>query len=121
MAIPGLKERAKTLRELLDGAQFLLAARPLDMDEKAAALLNDDTRPVLADIGSALAALPDWTIEGIEQAIRDVADRQALKLGKVAQPLRAVLTGRTTSPGIFDVVFVLGREEVTARLGDVTT
>lgn len=121
IAIPGLKERAKTLCELLDGAQFLLAARPLDMDEKAAALLNDDTRPVLADIGSALAALPDWTIEGIEQAIRDVADRQALKLGKVAQPLRAALTGRTTSPGIFDVVFVLGREEVTARLGDVTT
>ena len=121
MAIPGLKERAKTLCELLDGAQFVLAARPLAMDEKAAALLNDDTRPVLADIGSALAALPDWTIEGIEQAIRDVADRQALKLGKVAQPLRAALTGRTTSPGIFDVVFVLGREEVTARLGDVTT
>jgi glutamyl-tRNA synthetase len=120
MAIPGLKERAKTLCELLDGAQFLLAERPLSFDDKAAALLTSESRPVLAGVGDALSALPDWSVEAIEQAIRDVADAKALKLGKVAQPLRAALTGRTTSPGIFDVIFVLGREEVLGRLSDVS-
>lgn len=120
LAIPGLKERAKTLCELLDGTQFLLADRPLSFDEKAAALLTDDTRPIVANVHQALSALTDWSLETIEQAIRDVADAEALKLGKVAQPLRAALTGRTTSPGIFDVVFVLGREETLGRLADVS-
>ncbi|MEM8878808.1 MAG: glutamate--tRNA ligase [Pseudomonadota bacterium] len=117
-AIPGLKERAKTLCELLDGAQFLLASRPLAYDEKASALITEETRPILASVNATLSALPDWTMGAIEEAIRAVADEHELKLGKVAQPLRAALTGRTTSPGIFDVVFVLGRDEVIGRLGD---
>jgi glutamyl-tRNA synthetase len=118
-AMAGLKERAKTLNELLDGAQFILAKRPLAFEDKAAALITDETRPILRAASEALAPLPDWTMDAIEEAVRSVATTLDLKLGKVAQPLRAALTGRSTSPGIFDVVFVLGREETLARLADI--
>ncbi len=123
-AMPGLKERAKTLLDLLDGARFLFAERPLPFEDKALALLDaDDAAPRvhMADLRAALAALPDWTLDAIEVAIRQLTEDKGLKLGKIAQPLRAALTGRTTSPGIFDVVCVLGREEVLARLDDVAS
>ncbi|KFB09963.1 glutamate--tRNA ligase [Nitratireductor basaltis] len=117
-AIPGLKERAKTLVELLDGAGFIFAERPLVFEEKAAGLLTDDARAVLATLHADLSALADWTLESTEAAVRACAEKSEVKLGKVAQPLRAALTGRTTSPGIFDVLIVLGREESLARIKD---
>ena len=118
-AMPGLKERAKTLVELADGAGFLFAKRPLPMEEKAAALLGEKPRTVLAGALEALRAVGDpWDAHATEAAIRDFATAQGLKLGAVAQPLRAALTGRTTSPGVFDVLAVLGREESLARIGD---
>lgn len=117
-AMAALKPRAKTLDEIADGALFLFAQRPLAPDEKAAALLNEDGRALLASCIAALGAVEHWTPEAIEEPIRAVAEQAGLGLGKVAQPLRAALTGRTTSPGIFDVLFLLGKEETLARLSD---
>ncbi len=118
-AMPGLKERAKTLIELQTSSQFLFAKRPLAMEEKAAGLLDDGGREVMAGLLPVLEKQPDWTVESLEQAVRDFATAQDLKLGKVAQPLRAALTGSTQSPPIFDVLAVLGREEALGRLKDL--
>jgi glutamyl-tRNA synthetase len=117
-ALPGLKERAKTLLELMDGAHFLFADRPLALDDKAAALLTPEARTTLAELAEALAAVDPWTAETTEQAVRALAERKGLKLGSVAQPLRVALTGRTTSPGIFDVLVALGKNESLGRLRD---
>ncbi|HEX2126008.1 MAG TPA: glutamate--tRNA ligase [Thermoleophilaceae bacterium] len=114
-AMPGLKERAKTLVELLDSAYYLYAARPLALDDKAAALLADG-RQRLAGITPKLEAVEDWTVPLIEEAVRAHADSVGAKLGQVAQPLRAALTGRATSPSLFDVMAVLGKDESLARL-----
>jgi glutamyl-tRNA synthetase len=118
-AMPGLKERAKTLVELADGAAFLFAQRPLALDEKAATLLGEPSRPILAGALKALEAVTDdWSPAATEAAIRAFAEQGGHKLGAVAQPLRAALTGRATSPGVFDVLGVLGREESLARISD---
>ena len=117
-AMEALKPRAKNLDELAEGAAFLFAARPLDMDERAAALLEGEARGLLACVHRALAGTADWTRESTEQTVREVAEERGVKLGEVAQPLRAALTGRATSPGIFDVLVLLGREESLARIGD---
>jgi glutamyl-tRNA synthetase len=117
-AMPELKERAKTLIDLIDAASFIWAARPLALDDKATALLTPDARTVLAEIIPELEAVEPWTAEATEQAVRGYAERKGAKLGAVAQPLRAALTGRTTSPGIFNVLVVLGRQESMARLRD---
>jgi glutamyl-tRNA synthetase len=120
-AMPGLKARAKTLNELLDGAQFIFAQRPLPMEEKAAALLAGAGRERLAALAPRLADLPEWKAPAIEAAVREAAGEMGAKLGDLAQPLRAALTGRTTSPPIFDVLEILGREESLARIGDRTS
>ncbi len=118
-ALPGLKERAKTLVELADGAGFLFVERPLPVDEKAALLLNDDARKILRGAHEALNTLTsEWTASAAEAAVREFATAGGHKLGAVAQPLRAALTGRSTSPGVFDVLAVLGREESLARIAD---
>jgi glutamyl-tRNA synthetase len=117
-AMPELKPRANTLIQLADGARFLFARRPLEIDEAAAALITPETRPFLAAAHKSLAALAKWDPESLESAIREVAESSGVKLGKLAQPLRAALTGRTTSPGIFDVLALLGREESLARIAD---
>ncbi len=117
-AMPGLKERAKTLLELLDGARFLIGGRPIVLDDKATALLGPDARIMLGEIAAELEGVEPWTADQAEQALRTFAERKGTKLGSVAQPLRAALTGRTTSPGIFDVLAVLGRSESLARLRD---
>lgn len=118
-AMPGLKERAKTLVELQASSQFLFATRPLAMEDKAAGLLDESARAVLAALVPILEAQPNWQVEPLEQAVRDFATEQELKLGKVAQPLRAALTGSTQSPPIFDVLAVLGRDEALGRLKDL--
>jgi glutamyl-tRNA synthetase len=117
-ALPGLKERAKTLVELADSAQYLFATRPLSLDEKAAQILDADARATISALLPALEGLGEWSAASTEGAVRAHAEQAGLKLGKVAQPLRAALTGRSTSPGVFDVFAVLGREESLARLRD---
>ena len=117
-ALPGLKERAKTLVELLDNAAFLFAKRPLALDAQAEKLLDEPGRQTLAALLEWLEAVEPWSKEALEGCVRSFADETGLKLGKVAQPLRTALTGRAASPGIFDVLDVLGREESLARLRD---
>jgi glutamyl-tRNA synthetase len=117
-AMPGLKERAKTLVELFEASRFVWASRPIDIADQAKALLTPGAKGVLASLLPELEALPDWNGAAVEGVIRAFAERAGLKLGAVAQPLRAALTGRTTSPPIFDVLAVLGRIESLARLRD---
>ena len=117
-AMPELKTRANTLHQLAESAGFLFAERPLEPDAAAAALITGDGRTILAAAHQKLAALANWDAASLEAAIREVAEGSGVKLGKLAQPLRAALTGRTTSPGIFDVLALLGRDESLARISD---
>ena len=117
-AMPFLKPRAANLDELADGARFLFAARPLAMEPAAEALLQGDAAAALEAAHAALDAVHNWDTEALEAAVRQVAETHGLKLGQVAQPLRAALTGRKTSPGIFDVLALLGREESLGRIAD---
>lgn len=117
----GLKERAKTLVELAESARFYGQVRPLALDDKAQRILDDGGREHLKQLSPRLADLSGWTIKELEDAARGYAEAQDIKLGKAAQPLRAALTGGTVSPGIFEVMEVLGREETLARLDDVLT
>ena len=115
-AMPVLKTRARDLDELAEGAAFLFKTRPLAMTEKAQALLEGDARAILGQIAARLRAENNWTIEALEATTKSFAEEHGLGLGKLAQPMRAALTGTTTSPGIFDVLVLLGREEALARL-----
>ena len=117
-AMPHLKERAKTLIDLIDASYFILADRPLEIEPKALALLTPETRQLIGRLRAILEAVTPWNAETTEAAMRTFAEQNGLKLGAVAQPLRVALTGRTTSPGIFDVLSVLGRLECLARLAD---
>ncbi len=114
----GLKPRAKTLKELTENAALYLAERPLEIGPKAARLLAGGGAPRLARLAPVLAAIEGWRPETLEGAVREFAEREGVKLGEVGQPLRAALAGSTVSPGIFDVMAVLGRDETLARIGD---
>jgi glutamyl-tRNA synthetase len=116
-AMPGLKPRAKTLRELAERAAFYVAPRPIALDAKARALLDDEARRRLEALAAPLAQTP-WTVPDLEQAVRRSAEEQGGKLGDFAQPLRAALVGSTASPSIFEVMEVLGRVETLARIAD---
>jgi len=116
--MPGLKERAKTIVELIDSSNFIFADRPLALEPKAAAVLTPETRKLIGELRSALEAVDPWSAETAEAAMRTFAEARNLKLGSIAQPLRVALTGRTTSPGIFDVLAVLGRQTCLDRLQD---
>jgi glutamyl-tRNA synthetase len=117
-AMPGLKERAKTLVELIESARYVYAQRPITIDDKAQTVLNGGGGALIADVIDVLAAVEPWDAETTEAAVRTFSERAGIKLGAVAQPLRAALTGRTTSPGIFEVLAVLGKDETLARLAD---
>ncbi|MEO5867885.1 MAG: glutamate--tRNA ligase [Sphingomonas sp.] len=117
-AMPSLKARAANLIELAEGAGFLFRDRPLPMDADATTLLTPDARALLGHAHTALDALAGWDTELLEEAVRRVAEEAGVKLGQIAQPLRAALTGRKTSPGIFDVLDLLGREESLGRISD---
>jgi glutamyl-tRNA synthetase len=117
-AMPELKARAHDLHQLADGAKFLFVERPIQVEEGASALLTQESRALLRSAHEALSAVSPWDHDSIEAAVRTVADSAGMKLGKLAQPLRAALTGRTTSPGIFDVLQLLGQGESLARIGD---
>jgi glutamyl-tRNA synthetase len=117
-ALPTLKERAKTLLDLIEGSAYLTARRPLALDDKAAKVLDAEARGTLKNLLPRLEAAAEWAVPALEGAVRAFTEETGLKLGKVAQPLRAALTGRTVSPPVFDVMAVLGREEALARIRD---
>ncbi|MBI3453777.1 MAG: glutamate--tRNA ligase [Rhodospirillales bacterium] len=116
----GLKARAKTLVELADSARFYAETRPLAINEAAAKLLDTDAKARLRSLGSTFAGLADWQAAPLEAAVRTAAETAGCKLGQLAQPLRAALSGATTSPPIFEVMEILGKDETLARLADVT-
>ncbi len=115
-AMPGLKERAKTLVELTQAADFLFTDGPRVLDAAAEKILDGQARALLAELAPRLANAP-WDASAMEAEVRAFAHAKSLKLGQVAQPIRAALTGRTTSPPVFDILAVLGREESIERLG----
>jgi len=115
MLMPGLKERAKTLVELADSAAFLARTPPLAFEPKAAALLTPEARLMLREVAQALAST-DFSASALDGALRTYAEQSHRKLGQVAQPLRAALTGSTTSPGIDATLAALGRDEALARI-----
>ncbi|MGF1455961.1 MAG: glutamate--tRNA ligase [Alphaproteobacteria bacterium] len=113
-----LAERADTTVALGEQAGFLVAPRPLPIEAASAKHLTEDSRAMLSALRDSLGDLDDWSLEGIEGAVRGFADARGLKFGKVGPPLRAALTGTPNSPGLFDVIHALGREETLARIGD---
>ena len=117
-AMPELKARAKDIHELTENAAFLFANRPLEISPPAAALLDADARSLLAEAHAKLEKISDWNHDSTEAAVREVSENAGVKLGKLAQPLRAALTGQTTSPGIFDVLALLGQGESLNRIAD---
>lgn len=117
----GLKERAKTILELFESSMIYARSRPLAYDEKAALLLDDVARSQFTELSAHFQLIDNWQQDEIEAAIRVHADSQGLKLGKVAQPLRAALTGTTVSPSIFEVMEIFGKQETLARLSDAQT
>lgn len=116
----GLKDRAKTIVELSDNAEFYAIIRPIIKNEKAQGILNSDALDQLSQLRKQLSALAEWDVEAIENIVKAFAEDAELKMGKVAQPLRAALTGTTVSPSVFDVMVVLGREETLGRIDDAT-
>jgi glutamyl-tRNA synthetase len=117
-AVDSLRQRAKTLVELSVAGKFYFQMRPLSFDEKAVKLLGDEARDLLSKVHDTLVEQNDWQHDALQATVKDFAEANELKLGKVAQPLRAALTGTTASPGIFDVLAVLGKEECLGRIGD---
>ncbi|MFC3713897.1 glutamate--tRNA ligase [Sphingoaurantiacus capsulatus] len=117
-SMPELKARAKDLNELASASLFLFRTRPIPLDERAQKLLEPPASDLLSQARDALAASADWSGPALEAAIRELAERIGVGLGKIAQPLRAALTGSSTSPGIFDVLDVLGRDESLGRIDD---
>jgi glutamyl-tRNA synthetase len=117
-AMAGLKPRASTLAELTDRARFYVAPRPLALDDKAAKLLDARARERLAGLATALREVARWGESELEAIVRAQAEAAGVRLGEIAQPLRAALTGSTASPGIFEVMAILGPDEVLGRLAD---
>ena len=116
--MPELKKRAKDIPELAENAHFLVTNRPIEMIPKAAKLLKGDAPALLQELLNPLKSLEYWSAEALENCIKQFAESKDLKLGTIAQPLRAALTGSNASPGIFDVLAVLGRDESLGRIAD---
>ena len=118
--MPGLKQRANTLVELAESGLFYARERPIPIEEKAAKLLDGAARQILGRLRQRLSGFGDWREAALEAEIRAFAEAENVGLGQVAQPLRAALTGLKVSPGIFDIMATLGRDEVLGRLDDVS-
>lgn len=119
LAMPIIKERAKTLIELNTAAQFVFADRPLNFDDKAKKQLTDDNKALIAGLIGKFEAISDWNRDNIANCIKQYAEQVDMKLGKIGQPLRAILAGTTNAPGIFDIAVILGKEETINRIRDI--
>ncbi len=117
-AMPLVKDKAKNLSQILEKAQFILSQRPLSLDDKAQAALDNVSRGILRELTPHLQTAT-WERTNLEGVVTEVAQAHGLGLGKIAQPLRAALAGRTNSPSVFDMMLLLGREETLARITDV--
>ncbi len=117
-ALPALRERSKRLPDVLAKARFVLERRPLQLDEKATEALDDVSRRILKQLTSVLQN-DSWTLDSLEASVKAFSEAENLKLGAIAQPLRAALSGTTASPSVFDMMVILGKKETLARLADV--
>ncbi|MZG52817.1 MAG: glutamate--tRNA ligase [Nitrospinae bacterium] len=117
--VPCLNQRAKTLVEMAEKSAFFFR-KEVEFDEKAKnKFLTDESKPLLEKVVAGLTALDEFSAENIETLFKKIVEEEGLKLGKLAQPIRVALTGTTVSPGIYDVVLLLGKEECLKRLGNV--
>jgi glutamyl-tRNA synthetase len=116
--LPALMERAKTLKDIPAGAAFLIASRPLKLDDKAAKLIDADAKTTLNALAAEFATAAAWDAPTLDGIIRAYAEKAGKKLGQIAQPLRAALTGTTVSPPVGEMMLALGREEALARIAD---
>ncbi|HVB18168.1 MAG TPA: glutamate--tRNA ligase family protein, partial [Stellaceae bacterium] len=119
-AMPAIKLRARVIPELADNARFYLATRPIQLTPNAAKMLNPEAKRLLIELASELTGV-EWSSSSLETNMRTFTERNGVKLGAVAQPLRAALTGSLASPGIFEVMEVLGRDESLARIADAAS
>jgi glutamyl-tRNA synthetase len=119
--MPGLKQRARTLVELAQSAAFYVRPRPIPPDEKGRKLLDDSARASLAALLGPLRATDAWSDAALEALCREQAEALGIGFGKLAQPLRVALTGGTVSPGVFEIMAVLGRDETIGRIDDAAT
>jgi glutamyl-tRNA synthetase len=119
-ALPALRDRSKRLPDLLAKARFVLDSRPIAPDEKAAGILDSVSRGILAQLTFALQD-DSWSRESLEGTVKTFADAQELKLGAIAQPLKAALAGTIAAPSVFDMMVLLGKEETLARLRDLAS
>lgn len=119
LAMPTIKERAKTLVELNTAAQFVFANRPLNFDEKAQKQLTDENKTLIAGLIEKFEAIDEWNRDNIAECVKQYAEQVDLKLGKIGQPLRAILAGATNAPGIFDIALILGKDETIGRIRDI--
>ena len=119
-ALPILKERAKTFPELLDKAEFILASRPIQPEEKAAKHLDTVSRGILSELTPHLQTV-SWVRDSLEAVLNDFAEGKNTKFGKLAGSLRAALAGRAATPSVFDMMLFLGRDETLARINDAAT
>ncbi len=118
-AMPLVKERSKTLIDLADQVDFVLAERPIQPDDKGQNLLTPETRALIGNLATELGAVDDWTVDNIGSTIRGFAENAGLKLGKIGPALRVALTGKTAAPGIFDIAALIGKKETIDRLRDI--
>ena len=116
-AMPGLKERSKTIPQIIDMAEYLFSSRPIVPDAAGARVLASVSRGILERLTSRLQNA-SWTATDLQAEVREFAAGEGMGLGKIAQPLRVALTGRTISPSVFDMMEILGREESIARIVD---
>jgi len=118
-AMPGLKQRARTINELANNAAFYIVPRPIPINDKAKAILNEEGKAILQTLLPLYEAVNDWSETGTQEIAKVYAERNGMKLGAIAQPLRAVLSGSNVSPGVFEIMAVLGKEETLGRIKDV--
>ena len=116
--LESLKDRAKTINELTELAAFYALRRPIPLGDEAQRILDSEAKGRLGDVSAELAVATAWSQQDLESRLRGWCEREGHKLGKVAQPLRAALTGSKTSPGIFEVMEVLGKDETLGRIDD---
>ena len=117
-AMPLLKEKAKTLVDLAKSSQFLFNRRPLALDEKAVKILDEGSLEILGRLLPSLQQVNEWNTDQLSQTVRDFCDREELKLGKVAQPIRCAVAGTPSAPGVFEVMELFGKNETLARITD---
>ena len=115
------KTRSKNINDLAASPLFLFTQRPLTIIPKAEKFLNDDAKIIMGKLHNSLSSLNDWTKENLEQAVKDLSEKENLKLGKLLQPVRAALTGSNISPGVFEIFIWLGRQETLNRMGDYSS